>query len=243
MKTVDSKVLELIKQRYTVRSFKPTPVPENFIYSILEAGLNAPSKQDKFPYRIRVISTNEKSKQMREKLVEYTSCFLDIGETQIRQYINEVRTAPISFLFTLKPVPEPWEEGEIKNEKSAVLRSTRDAMIAVVFMLLRGLELGLGTACTGCFSEASRRMDQFRKDLELEADEEPCIILSFGYPEEESQEISPDKIPRFIDAMGNVRFAKDLRYVDPENPAAGVQDVYNRGPRPKHHPPEFVKFY
>ena len=48
---------ELIRKRYSVRAYKPDPVPDELLAQVLEAGRLAPTAANKQPFRIIVIHT------------------------------------------------------------------------------------------------------------------------------------------------------------------------------------------
>lgn len=236
-------VLELINQRYTVRCFEDELVAEEQAEKLLDAAMDAPSKQDKYPYRIYVLNNrSDEARQKREKLVEYTSCSIDLAGFQTKFYQNEIRTAPLSFLMTIKPVAEDWECGSY-HERAATMRSTRDAMMPTIFMLLQAQEFGLGTACTGCFETGINKIDAFRKDFGMSDDEFPCIVLNVGKAKPVSHEENAQKIPRRIDITGEVLMAKELHYIDESDPSKGVYAAYNRGLTKKKQPEGLMKVF
>ncbi len=57
-------LLELLKKRRSIRSFKPDPVPDEYIQRIIEAALWAPSGSDSQPWEFIVI----KDKENRDKV-------------------------------------------------------------------------------------------------------------------------------------------------------------------------------
>lgn len=58
--------IELAKARYSVRSFKDTPVEEEKLAAILEAGRIAPTARNNQPQRIYVVKSNEMLAKMNE---------------------------------------------------------------------------------------------------------------------------------------------------------------------------------
>ncbi len=52
----DFPILKMLKQRRSIRAFKPEPVPEALLHDVLEAALQAPSWGNVQPYRVAVAS-------------------------------------------------------------------------------------------------------------------------------------------------------------------------------------------
>ena len=57
--------LELIRKRYSVRAYKPDPVPDELLAQVLEAGRLAPTAANKQPFRILVIHTKGREAELR----------------------------------------------------------------------------------------------------------------------------------------------------------------------------------
>lgn len=64
-------LLNIIKNRRTVRKFKPTPVPKEHILKILDAAHYAPTSGNQQPWKFLVIQDRRKLNQLREKALEW----------------------------------------------------------------------------------------------------------------------------------------------------------------------------
>ena len=62
-------LLELVKERRSIRRFKPDPIPDNFIDKIIEVARHAPSGFNMQPWEFVVV----KKPELREKIVEYAN--------------------------------------------------------------------------------------------------------------------------------------------------------------------------
>jgi nitroreductase/ketosteroid isomerase-like protein len=62
-----TQVLNVIKNRRTVRKFKPDPVPKEHIMKILEAAHFAPTAGNQQPWRFLVVQNRKKLDQLKEK--------------------------------------------------------------------------------------------------------------------------------------------------------------------------------
>ena len=121
-------VFEAIKTRRSVRKYKPEPIPEEHLWTILEAARLAPSAGNRQPWRFIVVRDRETIK----KLAEIASEQLWIADAG----------AVIAALCMDKNDPavyERWVE--------------RDVMTAVEHMVLTAWELGYGTCWVGAFKQ------------------------------------------------------------------------------------------
>lgn len=117
--------LELASRRYSVRHFKSTPVEQERIDKIIEAGRIAPTAVNSQPQMVYVIQSPEKM----EKLNTLSPC---------------IYGAPHAFLFcynkdTVCPRGDDDNYGEI------------DVTIVLTHMMLEAANLGVGTCPVGYF--------------------------------------------------------------------------------------------
>ena len=73
-------IQKVIRQRKSIRDFKPEPVPKELIEKIIEAGIWAPSNSNRQPWEFIVVTGN-KLKELNEKLREA----LEIGKSSKRE--------------------------------------------------------------------------------------------------------------------------------------------------------------
>jgi len=182
-------IYDLMKSRYTVRTFKDQNLEKGHLDQILKAGLLAPSKNKLFPYKIIVLTNSKEGKSLKQKLwSQYTICYhcSETGE-KIEQRINSIITAPVSIMFFLDIKPEGHEKKEelFKIRNRLVFRATRGAMISATAMMLQAEQLGYGTAFTG----VSYDMNKFKKQLKLSSQNTYLVTLSIGYKKEPSETI------------------------------------------------------
>lgn len=145
--------IELAKQRYSCRSYKPDPVSDDKLKQVLEAARLAPTACNIQPFRLIVIHTKGR-------------------ETELRRIYS-------SHWFTEAPVvicacgipSEAWIRRDGKNYWEV------DVTIAMDHLILAAASLGLGTCWIGAFNpEAARQV------LGLPAGVEPLAFTPLGYP-------------------------------------------------------------
>lgn len=90
--------LELVQKRRSIRSFKPDPIPDDYVDKIIEAARWAPSGANSQPWQFVVI----KDKETKDSIVDIV--------TEHRQYTLKVeltRPEDLRFPAALGPVREP----------------------------------------------------------------------------------------------------------------------------------------
>jgi nitroreductase len=146
-------VKEVIKERRSVRSYKPEEIPEEDLTAILQAARLAPSARNRQSWRF-VITRDEK---LREELAHAAHEQMFISKAPV--VIAAVALDPEYVMGCEVPA-------------YAV-----DLAIAVDHMTLQAVELGLGTCWIGAFSQ-----DRVKKILKIPDRYKVVALLPVGYP-------------------------------------------------------------
>ena len=142
----------LIKERYSVRSYKSDPVPEEVLEAVLEAGRLAPTAANRQGFTVYVIKTEGR----KESLLKIYS----------REWFSQ---APLVLAVCVNP-SKCWVRMDNKNYSDV------DAAIVMDHMILAAADKGLGTCWIGAFNaEAAREV------LGLTPDTEPVVFTPLGY--------------------------------------------------------------
>ncbi|MBO4475163.1 MAG: nitroreductase family protein [Bacteroidales bacterium] len=147
-----SQFLKLAQERYSCRAFKSTPITEEELASVLEAGRLAPTAKNQQPVHLWVI----KSPEGLEKLKQITPYSYD---------------APIAILVGCKP-EEAWVR-KYDGKNGAEI----DAAIVATHIMLEAAALNLGSVWVGSFDPA-----KLKELYPETAGWEPVAILPIGYP-------------------------------------------------------------
>lgn len=150
--------LWLAKSRFSVRKYKSTPVEEEKLLKILEAGQAAPSAVNFQPWYFIV--------------VDEKSTLEEIHAAYPREWIKQ---APL-IIVACSDHSQSWKRA-LDNKDSADI----DIAIAVDHMTLMATELGLGT-CWVCNFDVKN----CSKILGLPDHIEPVVLLPLGYPDIET---------------------------------------------------------
>ncbi len=177
-------VLENIKTRRSVRSYKPDPVPKELIEKVLEAGNYAPTGNNRQAWRFVVVTDDE----MRGKLY-------DTAYANWKKFFEGIR----------KNNPEHFEKvkhyGEMKDpvyyEAPCVIfvigSSPLDCAMVTENMMLAAHSLGLGN-CYLYFGAQVMDNPEIVEALELEENEKIYGPVILGYPDS-FPEAPPKKPP------------------------------------------------
>ena len=148
--------LELVKQRYSCRAYKPLGVEKEKLDYILECVRLAPSAVNKQPWRFRIVSKEE-------------------DKVRLQQCYNRdwFKTAPMYVVASVLH-DEEWVRSDGKHHGDI------DIAIAVEHLCLAATEQGLAT-CWVCNFDAVLCKELFN----LFDNEEPAVLIPLGYAEDE----------------------------------------------------------
>ncbi len=145
---------ELIEKRYSVRAYKPDPVEDEKLNTVLNAARLAPTASNRQPFQIIVVHTTGREEEM-----------LSIYQ---REWFVQ---API--ILCICGIPsEAWVRRDGKQYLGV------DAAIVMDHIILAATELGLGTCWIASFDEGNARTV-----LSLPEDVEPLLLTPLGYPD------------------------------------------------------------
>lgn len=150
--------LELARARYSVRSYKNTPIENEKLAAILKAGKFAPTACNNQPQRVYVL----KSLEAREKIASVCGCTFD---------------APVILLVCYD------ENRDWKNRLMPGYQSGEtDAAIVCTHMMLEAWEQGIGSCWVGYFNA-----NEVAKALDLPKNVRPSALLPIGYPADDAK--------------------------------------------------------
>ncbi len=152
--------LDLAKERYSVRKFADTPVENEKLQKVLEAGHVAPTACNFQPQRIYVLKSEE-------------------ALSKVRSVTTNAYNAPI-VLMVCYDKNISWK-GTRFNEPNYDVGET-DACIVTTHMMLQAQALGLGTLWARGYC-TQNLIDAF----ELPENIVPVCLLDLGYPAEDAK--------------------------------------------------------
>ena len=145
---------ELIRARYSVRAYRPDPVPDELLAQVLEAGRLAPTASNRQPIGIVVVHTAGRE--------------AELGRIYGREWFAQ---APL--VLGVCTVPgEAWARAASDSRSYADV----DAAIVMDHLVLAATELGLGTCWVAAFDP-----DAAREVLALPDGVEPLLFTPLGF--------------------------------------------------------------
>lgn len=146
--------LDVIEERYSVRSYRPDPVETDKLTKILEAGRLAPTAANRQAFKILVIEPNGR-------------------EEELKAIYNRDWFVAAPLIIAVCIIPEQcWVRKDGKNYGDV------DGAIVMDHMILTAAELGLGTCWIGAFDTSAAT-----KILGLDPAWEPIAFTPVGYPQ------------------------------------------------------------
>jgi len=124
--------LEFVKNRRSIRAFKPDPVPDEYIEKILEAARWAPSGINAQPWEFIVVKDKDTRYRIREIIEENWKRNFDIEKTRV----TEVRHS--KFLKEEHRPVESWQDAPVFIVVCADPRAAQAFMLIDNFLPLEG---------------------------------------------------------------------------------------------------------
>ena len=151
--------LDLVKQRYSCRSYQEKSVEQEKLDYVMECVRFAPSAVNKQPWMFRVVKNDAEKENLRE-------CYS-------RDWFN---TAPMYIICSILH-DEEWVRKDGKHHGDI------DIAIAVEHLCLAATEQGLAT-CWVCNFDAEKCKQLFT----FAENEEPAVLIPIGYAADEAKE-------------------------------------------------------
>ena len=143
----------VIRERYSVRKYKPDMISEKDLTAILKAGMVAPTGCNYQPQRIYVL----KSDEAVEKIRSLSRCAFD---------------APVVLIVALKE-DEDWKSPLEPGCRAGI----QDVSIVADHMMLAAWNVGVGSCWVNYFKPS-----EVKEAFGLPDDETPVLLMTLGYP-------------------------------------------------------------
>jgi nitroreductase len=149
-------LIEGLKGRRSIRSYKDEEVPDSMLEELLEIARWAPSSSNNQPWRFVIVKDKDIKASLRGGLRDL---FLSFSK--------HVAEAPVVFAVWYEPsrILNRYQISDVSN--------------AIMYLMLAAHAKGLGTCWIGWFSE-----DRVKKVLNLPKKARVVALITLGYPEE-----------------------------------------------------------
>jgi F420 biosynthesis protein FbiB-like protein len=182
-----SELLDLIKQRRSIRKYQPRPVSLEAIQGLLEAAQFAPSAHNAQPWRFIVLLSDSAKQKLTQAMIEAWLKDLKRGGASAEQRLALTKTyterftqapAVIIACLTLQDMMQYPDEQRQKNERDMAVQSLA---AAIQNLLLAAHAQGLAT-CWYCAPLFCKNV--VREALQIPVDVEPQALITVGYAAE-----------------------------------------------------------
>jgi len=150
-------LFEAIEKRRSIRSYKPTPIPNEHLKKILEAARLAPSGKNLQPWRFIIVRDPERKRMLAEAAMNQ----MFIAEADV---VTVALSDPTIYSSTGTRRRIPY---------------LQDPMIAIEHMVLAATALGYGTCWIGAFNE-----DKVKQIVNAPEELAVIALLPIGVPNE-----------------------------------------------------------
>lgn len=147
--------LDLVRQRYSVRAYRPDPVEKEKLDRVLEAAILAPTAANWQPFRIMVVQTKGR-------------------EAELKRIYNKDWFVEAPYVLGICSIPE---KGWVRRDGKSY--SDVDAAIAMDHLVLAAADQGLGSCWIAAFDTLAAR-----EVLSLDDSLEPIAFTPIGYAKE-----------------------------------------------------------
>ncbi|MGQ9886966.1 MAG: nitroreductase family protein [Aggregatilineales bacterium] len=178
-------VLDAIKRRRSVRSYRPDPVPREVLEQLLMAAIWAPSAHNSQPWRFVVVRTPAAREALARAMGERLRRDLaadgvpaEAAENDVRRSYIRLLAAPALVVVCLT-LADTDVYPDARRRDAERTMAVQSAAMAGQNLLLAACAVGLG-ACWMCAPLFCP--DAVRSVLALPADWEPQGIVTLGYP-------------------------------------------------------------
>lgn len=172
-----NEILDSMKKRRSVRSYRSQEVPEEIISRIIEAGNDAPSAMNSQPWRFVVVRSSKIRKKMLEVAIPHAKKTLEGVQTT-----NPERYQLIMKRYEQLEDPIYYSAPVIVFVIGKGPYAASSCPLACQNIMLAANSLGLGS-CWVAFGSLVTDSEEIVRLLELKHDEKIFGPLLLGYPE------------------------------------------------------------
>ncbi len=178
--------LDAIKNRRSIRRFKPDPIPDDVIITLLEAAMEAPSGKNRQPWEFVVVKEDQRAEileVMGQGILKSKELRGNVGSAE--NTLRIMQQTPVT-IFIFNPFGKvPWEPLSIEDRIMEIV-DVQSIGASIQNMLLAAAHLNIGSLwiCDVFFAYEELCTLMNRQDAMIAA-------ISFGYTDEK-----PDRRPR-----------------------------------------------
>jgi F420 biosynthesis protein FbiB-like protein len=179
--------MDTILSRRSIRRYRPDPVPQSLIETVLTAAIWAASAHNRQPWRFCVIQSPEHKERLARAMgdrlrrdLEADGTSEEVIAADTRRSYSRITSAPVLIALCLSLVDMDHYPDARRNDKEFIMAVQSTAM-AGQNLLLAAHDQGLG-ACWMCAPLFCP--DVVSAALDLPVDWQPQALITLGYPAE-----------------------------------------------------------
>lgn len=185
-------VLDAISLRHSVRSFKPDPIPEEVLLTLLESARQAPSSYNLQPWEFVVVTSPDAKQKLGTGMADFNqkivntagASFVCLGSMRRQDELAD----QLEKTWRSDPDMTPAKEERIANSMRRLREDTgwrrehvlTNTYIGIAQLVLAAQRFGLGTLWMGGFDG-----DAVKRALDVPDDYLVASVVSVGWPAEE----------------------------------------------------------
>ncbi len=183
-------VMDAITSRHSVRTFTDEPVSAGQLESLFQAARLAPSSLNSQPWRFKAVQDKAMLLEFGKKEVTRTQTWLSGAGAiiaccaDISGYVRDSQASAFFFRDnnlvqgdTMDGIDDYVERESTAVESAKFGAAAMNVGISVSFMILRAMELGLGTCWVGMYNE-----QKVKELLNIPAEIRVVGLLAVGHP-------------------------------------------------------------
>jgi nitroreductase/NAD-dependent dihydropyrimidine dehydrogenase PreA subunit len=171
---------QFLRSRRSIRSYKKKPVPRDLLTRVIETARYAPTGSNTQPVRWLVIEDTQEVKRLTGLVADWQRTLLQEGTDDFLR-------------IRLERIVKAWDQGIdricrdaphliVAHGLSTLPASQSSCTIALTYLELAAIALGLGTCWAGYFTTAANSFPPLLKALALPKDHLPYGAMMIGYP-------------------------------------------------------------
>ena len=180
-------IMDLIKERRSIRSYSSRKVPISVLRQVLEAAAWAPSAHNAQPWRFIVLTDTTVKQELAEAMADaWVADMIKDGvpseacDNMRKASVERFTQAPVLIVacVTMKDMIKHAEESRRKSERDLAVQSL-GAAIQNMLLVAHSKNLGACWFCAPIFCK-----ETVRQVLKIPEDAEPQALIAIGYPAE-----------------------------------------------------------
>lgn len=195
-------LLDLIKNRKSVREYQDKKIPKEVLKNILEAGYLAPSWMNSQPWKF-ILVENQSTKDLLCELSSYQPhvknaaalivCVADKNGWSKEEFGEVLKARGIGEEGREKIFNIPMFYPKLLGDERVLMRSVEQVTYAVSYMMLTAKDLGVDSCIIGALQneatviKSPELAEKVNKTLNLNKDDVIITIMTLGYAKDENE--------------------------------------------------------